>query len=63
MFLIGQKVQITPKTQAAKAFWAFVEGWTGVVEGVNTGHYVVVCHGLDTPRTFFVEPENLTAAP
>lgn len=60
MFLAGQQVQITPKNAEARKFWAFVDGWCGRVEGMNTGRVVVVCQRDDGPKTLFVEPDNLT---
>lgn len=60
MFLHGDRVRITPKTPEAKKFWQFVDGWTGTVSGVNMGNIVVTCSQLDGPKTFFVQPENLT---
>lgn len=58
MFLVGQRVQITPKTAEARKFWEYVDGRTGNVEGVNNG-LIIVKSG---EQTFFVEPENLTHA-
>ena len=57
MFLVGDPVQITPKGTDAKKFWAFVDGWTGKVGGINNGFVQV---NTEAGQTFFVEPENLT---
>ena len=60
MFLVGDPVQITPKGKDAQKFWAFVDGWTGKVGGINNGAVEVVCQRDDGTKTFFVQPENLT---
>ena len=60
MFLAGDHVQITPKGQEAKRFWAFVEGWTGRVQASGGGRLTVVCQTAEGNKTFYVEPENLT---
>ena len=61
MFLIGEQVQITPRTKEAREFWAFVDGWHGEVRGAMAGgRMVVVCDREDGPKQFYVEPENLT---
>jgi hypothetical protein len=57
MFLVGQRVQITPKGREAREFWSFVDGWIGTVQGLNNGNVEVLSQG----KTFFVQPENLTA--
>lgn len=56
MFLVGDPVQITPRSPEAKKFWGFVSGWCGEVGGMNNGAVVVHAHG----KTFFVEPANVT---
>lgn len=56
MFLVGQQVQITPKSAEARQFWAYVDGRKGTVSGMNNGLVEVKADGL----TLYVEPENLT---
>ena len=61
MFLAGDPVQITPRGQDAKAFWSFVDGWTGTVRGAGPGgRLVVVCTRDDGEKQFLVEPDSLT---
>lgn len=61
MLMVGDSVQITPRTQDARAFWAFVDGWHGTVRGAGQGgRFVVVCQREDGPKTFYVEPDSLT---
>ena len=60
MFLHGDRVQITPQTPDDKKFWAFVDGWTGTVTGINMGNVIVTCERQDGQKTFFVPPANLT---
>lgn len=60
MFLVGDPVQITPKTREAQAFWAFVDGWHGTVAGYNLGNVEVHCTRPDGMKTFFVPEQHLT---
>jgi hypothetical protein len=60
MFLVGDHVQITPKTKEAKAFWGFVDGWIGTVQGYNLGNVEVVCRRDDGIKTFYVPDDCLS---
>lgn len=60
MLMAGDPVQITPKGKEAATFWAFVDGWTGVVTGQGGGRFTVECQRPDGKKTLYVEPENLT---
>lgn len=61
MFLVGNHVQVTPKSREDKEFWAFFDGYRGVVRGMNNGFVEVVCQHPEGPKTLFIQPENLTA--
>lgn len=55
MFLVGANVQVA----AADDFFAFCDGWRGVVHGVNNGLVEVRCTRQDGVKTLFVPPEQL----
>ena len=60
MLLAGDPVQITPRSRDAKAFWSFVDGWTGHITGQDSGRMWVECNRPDGKKLFLVEPDNLT---
>lgn len=44
---------------AADEFFAYVDGWTGTVIGVNSGLAVVECQREDGAKTFYVPAAQL----
>lgn len=56
MFWVGDKVQIV----AADDFYAFCDGWRGVVSGMNNGLVEVKCQRPDGEKTLYVRPGELS---
>lgn len=54
-FAPGDKVIIC----AADDFYAFVDGWRGVVTGENMGNLEVKCHRPDGEKTLYIPPGQL----
>lgn len=52
----GDAVIITAKGD----YFAFVDGWSGTVAGLNNGLVVVECARVDGLKTFFVPADQLT---
>ena len=57
--LVGTPVKI----RAADDFYAFVDGWTGVVSGQQAGVAVVKCSSAEGEKTFFVPWDQLERLP
>lgn len=51
----GDRVIITAKDD----FFAFVDGWTGRVVGLNNGLVTVECPRVDGTKTLFVPADQL----
>lgn len=56
MFLAGDKVQIV----AADDFYAYCDGWRGVVTGMNNGYTEVTCQRPDGPKVLYVPEGQLS---
>lgn len=54
-FHIGEKVII----RAKGGFYAYVDGWDGIVDGYNNGLVVVRCVRADGVKTLFVKPDEV----
>jgi hypothetical protein len=52
---LGLRVQI----QAADDFYAYIDGWTGVFAGFQSGYPVVICARDDGTKTFLVPADQL----
>lgn len=52
---VGDKVIVTAKNE----FYAYVDGWRGVVRGFNNGYAKVICQRDDGEKTLFVPLEEL----
>ena len=52
----GDAVLITAKDE----YFAFVDGWSGTVAGLNSGLVVVECARVDGVKTMFVPADQLT---
>lgn len=56
MMLAGTEVRIV----AADDFFAYCDGWIGVVSGVNNGHIEVKCGRPDGVKTLYVPEAQLS---
>ena len=56
MLLAGTKVKVV----AADDFFAFCDGWRGVVSGVNNDHIEVKCTRPDGVKTLYVPEAQLS---
>lgn len=54
----GRAVIVTAKDE----FFAFVDGWTGRIAGLNNGLVVVECARVDGLKTLFVPADQLMAS-
>ncbi|CAN7304304.1 hypothetical protein [Acidovorax delafieldii] len=55
-FTLGDKVIIC----AADAFYAYVDGWRGVVTGYNNGSIEVTCQRPDGRKVLYIDPGQLS---
>lgn len=61
MFQKGDRVMVTPRSAENRKFFEFVDGWRGVVAGLNNGFYQVDClNPQGQAVTLFVPPDCLT---
>ncbi|WP_426303887.1 hypothetical protein ACN9MJ_12770 [Acidovorax facilis] len=56
MLLVGTKVQVV----AADYFYAYCDGWRGVVTGLNSGAVEVKCQRPDGEKTLYVPAAQLS---
>lgn len=55
-FVPGDRVIIC----AADDFFAFVDGWRGVVTGENMGNLEITCQRPDGPKILYVPPAQVS---
>lgn len=54
--LVGHSVVVDASKEAG---WGYVDGWRGVVTGINNGLYEVTCTRSDGMKTLYIPPELL----